>query len=217
MKKIILACTVLMMFCGGTAYGELIGVNLGLPDILSDSTGNYIYNADTNLFTSHAIPLTITFDNITLFPINGGGATYDLAFYVDESGNFAGGVAGNDLTIRGSSVALGWAPGTLILAGEVTNFGWQDLAGQRAAFDFTFDFTAGVLAPQYAVYGSKGADIITAEASNFTGSWTVNHASNSKVKHDTAPSIPEASTLMLFGSGLSGVLFYVRKKGLIKI
>ena len=29
-------------------------------------------------------------------------------------------------------------------------------------------------------------------------------------------SVPEASTLMLFGSGLSGLLFFVRKKGLIK-
>lgn len=29
--------------------------------------------------------------------------------------------------------------------------------------------------------------------------------------------VPEASTLMLFGSGLSGLLFYVKKKGLIKL
>lgn len=29
--------------------------------------------------------------------------------------------------------------------------------------------------------------------------------------------VPEASTLMLFGTGLSGLLFYVRKKGLIKL
>ncbi len=31
-----------------------------------------------------------------------------------------------------------------------------------------------------------------------------------------APPVPEASTLMLFGSGLSGLLFYARKKRLIK-
>lgn len=34
--------------------------------------------------------------------------------------------------------------------------------------------------------------------------------------HGAAP-VPEASTLMLFGSGLSGLLFLARRKGLIKL
>jgi len=35
--------------------------------------------------------------------------------------------------------------------------------------------------------------------------------------HGVSPVVPEASTLLLFGSGLSGLLFFARKKRLIKI
>jgi hypothetical protein len=183
----------------------LIGVNLTLPDIYSNSTGTYNYDSTTDLFTCTATALTITFDGTTSIPITIG--SYSLQFHVDSSGNFSGGVPGYDLEIWGFFTYNGRIYNGLLLAGEVTNFGWQDVPGPYALFDFTFDVTGGELAPYF---GGLGGDFFSSEKSNFTGDWYVSH-NGTKVKHDTAP-VPEPATLLLFGLGIAGIAIFGRKK-----
>jgi hypothetical protein len=131
---------------------------------------------------------------------------------VDSSGNFSGGVSGIDLTISGTFTYNNIVYSGVLLTGEVTNFGWQNIPGTKyALFDLTFDSTGGVLQGFYAGSGNKGVDIFSSEISNFTGNWNVSH-SGFKVKHDTAP-VPEPSTFLLFGIGVVGIVF-IRKRRL---
>jgi hypothetical protein len=97
-----------------------------------------------------------------------------------------------------------------LIRGVVTNFGYQDVAGPLALFDFTFDFKSGALSPFYAGAGNKGYDIESSENSSFAGSWGVDH-SGTQVKHDTTPA-PEPATMLLLGSGLLGIGVYARKR-----
>ena len=209
MKKLnylsILLIFILLMPVGADA--TLIGVDIALPDIYSNSTGTYNYNSSTDLFTCTAQASTITFDGTTLIPITNG--SYSIQFHVDSSGNFSGGVS--DLTISGSFTYNGINYSGVLLTGEVTNFGWQNIPGTKyALFDLTFDSTGGALQGFYAGSGNKGVDIFSSEISNFTGDWNTNH-SGKKVKHDTAP-VPEPTTIFLFGLGIVGIAVFGRKR-----
>jgi hypothetical protein len=212
MKKLnylsILLIFILLMPVGADA--TLIGVDIGLPDIYSNSTGTYNYNSTTHLFTCTATASTITFDGTTSIPITGG--SYSVQFYVDSSGNFSGGVvSGSDLTISGAFTYNNINYSGVLLTGEVTNFGWQNIPLTKyALFDLTFDSKGGALQGFYAASGNKGVDIFSSEISNFTGNWNVNH-SGSKVKHDTAP-VPEPATILLFGLGIVGIALFGRKR-----
>jgi len=207
---VVLAGALVFSLMLGTANADLIGLDLGLPDIFSDTTGKYSYAASTDLFTSTATAVTITFDGVNLVTIANG--IYNVSFQVDSSGNFSGGVSGDDLGISGDFTYASKDYSGLLVAGEVTNFGWGTLSSY-AIFDFTFEFTHGALSSFYAANNNQGGDILTSESNSFAGDWTVNHGGSAK--HDTAP-IPEASTLLLLGGGLSGLLFFARKKRLIK-
>lgn len=215
-KVLVIALIMLLTITGG-ASAALIGVDLELPLILSDSPGYYSYNAGTNLFTSWGNSVWITFDGVNRINLSPRGL-YNVAFYVDELGRFAGGVAGDDLRITGTFSYGGTNYSGLLLAGEVNNFGWAiapDRNGDGSLdlhFDFTFDFTGGMLAPFYAAYDNRGADFSDNRINNFTGDWNVSHAGE-RVKIETAPTrVPEPGTLLLFGSGLAGIAVYLRNR-----
>ena len=213
MKKIVLTLAIFVTLVFGmslNAEAALLGVDLKLPDILSNTTGGYSYNANTGLVTFHATPLTITFDGVSLVSITGT-RSYSADFYVDNSGNLVGGTAGNDLEIYGDIDVNGDAINDysgLLLAGEITAFGWDKGPGSYALFDYRFDVTDGDLAGFYA--SGVGGDISLSEVSNFTGSWATDH-SGIKTKHDTAPT-PEPASLALLGLGLVGFASSVIRK-----
>ena len=199
----------------GRADAALLNLNMGLPDIHSNSTGVYSYDAATDLFISSATPYYITFTGAFGDTINiTGTRSYDVGFHVDTAGNFVSGIAGDDLVVRGDIDVDGNGSVDLtgdLIRGEVTNFGWLDTGTPFDLFNFTFDFTGGALSSYYAASGYKGADSMSSENSTFGGSFATNF-SGTAVKHDTAP-VPEPSSLLLLGSGLLSVaLLRVRRK-----
>ena len=199
----------------GRADAALLDLNMFLPDVLSNSTGVYSYDAATDLFTSTATPLTITFTGLPGSHVAiTGPKSYSVGFYVDAVGNFVSGIAGDDLVITGNIDADGDSiidySGDLI-RGEINNFGWLNTGTRFDFFNYSFDFTGGALSSFYALHDNKGGDNMSSENSSFTGSFTTNF-SGTIVKHDTAP-IPEPSSLLLLGSGLlSAALLRVRRK-----
>ena len=197
------------------ADAALLDLNMFLPDILSNSTGVYSYDAATDLFTSTATPLTITFTGLPGSHIAiTGPKSYSVGFHVDSTGNFVSGIDGDDLVIAGNIDVDGDSvydySGDLI-RGEITNFGWLDTGTRFDFFNYSFNFTGGALSSFYALHDFRGGNNMSSENSGFTGSFTTNF-SGTIVKHDTAP-VPEPSSLLLLGSGLlSAALLRVRRK-----
>lgn len=207
MKKTIFAALLVvgLVFSLSSANAAMLGVELLLPDILSNQTGIYTYTWDSDveegLFTARATPLAITYDGNNVEPITGD-AKYTASLYVDGSGNFLRGVGGSDLTITGD--------GETLLTGEITGFGWFDVPGSSIAlFDFKFKVSGGSLADDF--LQGLGGDIMIAEKSDFAGDWMIDH-DGLKVKHDTASVVPIPGTVWLLGAGLIAMVGLKRKK-----
>ncbi len=206
-KRLILLGVIatILLLVTGSAQATVLGLDLGFPDIFS--VGAYDYDADTNVFTANAMPLIITFDGSA--PVFIAGGSYSVSFYVDESGNFVG--PKDDLVITGSFFYNGVNYSGNLVEGEVTNFGWED--ADYDDFDFTFVSTPnGALHSFYEAYDNdnKGGDIMSSHDSNFAGVFNTNLEGTTK--HNTAPVVPEPTSLLLLGSGLLGIAAIGRKK-----
>jgi len=185
------------------------------PEILSDTDGTYCYDAVTDLFTSSATPVQITFDGINgIFIYDGASdpASFSVQFYVNKYGNFTGGVSGNDLEIYGAFGYGGVDYDGLLLTGEVTDFGAKDVGAYKALFDFTFDATGGLLFDN-ALFPKSGYNFIVSN-SNLVSFYN-NHCGDHTIHVTSALTpIPIPSAFILLGSGLIGLMRY--RKGLRK-
>lgn len=188
------------------------------PDLFSNTTGTYTYNATTNLFETKATPHTFALDPATSVPVTGSCASYYAGFYVDENGKLQSGVSGNDLKITGKidvdNDGTYDYTGTL-LTGEITNFGYQYVTVGQSLFNFAFDVTGGALASLFPTEhdGTQlGGDYFTTENTNFNGSWLTS-SYGYKVKHDTFPiPNPEPTTWILLLIGMIGMTTVTRKR-----
>src|SRR5262249_14428573 len=101
-----------------------------LPDIASGALTTISYTQvgnNANPFHYNSIPLTIILGPNTQYNISnptGGSASIRLDLYLDNNGNFASGVARDDLTVTGKvTIGANTFDGTLVTA-EVRGFGF---------------------------------------------------------------------------------------------
>ena len=207
---------VAVMFAG-SASATLIGLDMSKkPDIFSDTNGTYSYNAGSGLFTATATPYLYTDVGGSVTPIPSG--SYQLSFYVDSLGNYAGSMAGNDLEIHAD---LDGNPGDeLVLSGNVYDFGWTtkvvNVSGVDQTwfeFDYVFNITGGSLADDFGGIGLNGGSYSYSEVPvvEYT-SWTADH-SGENVKSDTVP-VPEPATALLLIPGFIGLIGFKKRKSL---
>jgi hypothetical protein len=187
MKKIMLAVifVVSLSVCTIPANAALVNPSLVGPDILS--YGTYEYASGTGDLSFTAVPIAV---------IDGGGfdiiqgGNYSANLVVDNAGNFVSGNLAITGTVNGNPLSL---------TGEITEFGFYDVPGPIAIFDFKFNVNGN----------GVGGNVAFAEFSTFDGNWDVNHVGE-RVKIDTA-AIPIPSTIVLFGFGLVGLVAIRRR------
>jgi hypothetical protein len=187
-KRIILAVMLFisLSFLINLANANLINSQLGLPGIISNTTGTYVYTEENGVLVMFGTPLSITFDGINqidMDPNDNGDQFFHANIRLDNSGIFVGGTGGEEIEIHG---AVDGGNSGVLLTGRIINFGFFDVPGPIVLFDFTFTPTGGLLLPHYA--DQTGGCIALVEISTFAGNWNENHEGVSVVV-DTAPAI----------------------------
>ncbi|WP_149498802.1 SdrD B-like domain-containing protein [Roseiconus lacunae] len=181
----------------------LLGIVPELPVLYSNQTGSVSYDSATDLFQADATPLWID-DGVT-FGFVDQPASFDLNFYVDQSGSFVSGVSGDDFVVTGSiDFDFDFVPDVsgVLLTGEVTAFGFADGAPTSTDFyNMRLTATGGALTAPIttslgdslpAYYAGKDIGIsINSEDSSFTGSFDVDFSGGNKA--NTGPIEPDNS------------------------
>ncbi len=123
----------------------------------------------------------------------------ELNFSLDSSGNFAGGVPGDDLVIEGTVDIDGDTvpdyTGTLLTA-EMVDFGFLDVGtGSVDFFDMRLTITGGSMAGLFVDGGGNPVDlgmVVTSENSNFVNDFTVNFTGRPKGEAGSIPTVQPA-------------------------
>lgn len=203
------------------AQATLLGVTPDAPLLRFGSLLNQgaDYDAASGRLSISGTPQALQFSLPGPFTVIGGPRTLGMDLSLDSSGNVTGGIAGNDFELFGEidSDGDGLADFTgLLLAGEIRDFGFQDLTTTVDVMDFLFNVSGGSLAGQFSGFGIGVA--MTLENSSFTGSFSQDFTST-RIKGNigTAPippsQIPEPGTAWLLAlAALPGLLPALRRR-----
>jgi len=210
------------------ASAALLGVEnqIGLPDISYGAGSSFTYNAATDLATlsANATQLTGPPPPGVVQTINGAFPNVSLQFSVDSSGNFTGGIGGDDLTVSGSSTGSYGNFASPLLTAEVTDFGFANNPSDPGSswFDVLLTVTGGSLA------NTVGSGLVVGQTIGITiigegvgiargpFDFTQNIAlgtihGSAKGDIGTISAVPEPTSLLLLGSGLAGLAFRRRR------
>lgn len=160
------------------------------PDI-NASSGSTTYTAATDTLSITMLPTTL-FTAGNAEAIVAGLFDYSLSAIIDDLGDFVSGT----FSVSGTVPTLGFNSGT-ILTGTLTAFGFDTAL---SPFEFTFDVTGGDAATLFGGIGAPGGIILT--GTGFGGSFASDFSS-SFVTNGNTGTIPEPSTALLLGAGLS--------------
>jgi len=218
--RFIATLTLMLCLVFGRQGTPAFALTLGLPEIQFDSTqgggqGQYTYGRSGVLYLNSfqdfrvsAAATSISFNGVTSIPITGGTVDYYLRLIdvtTDQTtvtAHFTG-VSSRDFVVMGD-IGNGF---TTLLAGSFRyGFTMTGLIGTNSGFgEGMFRITEGALLPYYAQGNGLGGDtnMQFTISSSFSPA-TFSSLFSGTVKGDLAP-VPEASSLILLGVGLSAL------------
>jgi hypothetical protein len=171
-----------------TLLGALLGVNPGLPTTTFSNPSSLNYSAATGVLAIQATPTSTKFDwlpnpVIRLFDL-ASPRSLAIGMTLNSDGTLAGGVAGDDLVLKGrvtgpDGVLYDGNGATPLLTGEVDEALGSLNDPAIDLFDARFHVTGGLLAPFYAGFDA-GVTIQSDNPTTFAGSFTADFAGNAK-------------------------------------
>ena len=166
-----LICGVAFLGASGPAWGGLLGLPIGYPQVTSDLGGSCTYTAGTGTLSLTAVPTLVYFDSAaTNLGFVSGAASMSVSANIDGAGNLVSGtfIVNGDLTDYLTNVLY---PSPL-LTGNIVAYGIA-APGTSDLIDFRIQPTGGSLIARFAP-GDQIAAQVTLELSTFTGSFASN-------------------------------------------
>ncbi|TWT90499.1 Serine-aspartate repeat-containing protein F precursor [Pseudobythopirellula maris] len=186
----------------------LVGIQalLDQPLVSYNSDGQVGYDSVSDEFSLNATPLIFLESATDATPGVFFTGDLDINIEVDAAGSLIGGSAGDDFILTGDLDTNGdFVPDLsgVLLTGEVSEFGWQDLGTSTDNYDFRFTVTGGLLAPGFFAGRDIGVSVVS-ENSSFTGAFSTDFGGDAKGILGGVPEIPPPPQF----ASLSGVKYY---------